>query len=109
MPFDGIGFQVETKPLATEPWRQVLLDAADYIEAHGWCPETSGHMMGVGDNGEVCPAVAVANVVVNDGDMEAANQAFQRWSGGANFISFNRRCMDATEVTAALRSCAVQP
>ena len=23
--------------VAIEPWRQELLDAADYIETHGWC------------------------------------------------------------------------
>lgn len=27
--------EVEVKQL--EPWRQLLLDGADYIEAHGWC------------------------------------------------------------------------
>ena len=27
--------EVQTKPV--EPWRSLLLDAANYIEEHGWC------------------------------------------------------------------------
>lgn len=39
------------KPI--EPWQQVCLDAADYIDAHGWC-------QGVARNGEaVCMSMAL--------------------------------------------------
>lgn len=36
MPFDSTSFQTETKPEVLEPWRQVLLDAADLLEREGW-------------------------------------------------------------------------
>src|SRR5258708_4656055 len=32
---DARGFKIET-PAESEPWRKVLMDAADYIQAHGW-------------------------------------------------------------------------
>lgn len=49
-PFDAVGFQVETKPqIVAEPWRKVLMDAADYIEAHGWCQHSVAT-----DDGRAC-------------------------------------------------------
>lgn len=103
---DATGFLKIETPTVTEPWRKVLLDAADYIEAHGWCPETERRPCGVGKMGEVCPAVAVVMVMPDEATMEEANERFEKWSGGECFVAYNGHCKTAAEVCEALRQCA---
>lgn len=43
--------------IKTEPWRQLLLDAADLIDRIGWCQHTPRD-----DNGRVCAAEALRRV-----------------------------------------------
>ena len=44
-----------------EPWRQVLLDAADLIDRIGWCQHTE-----CDHNGRVCAAEALMRVAAHD-------------------------------------------
>lgn len=99
---DALGFKITETTV--EPWRKVLSDAADYIDAHGWCPEGTGEA-GYGDNGEVCPVVAMVRVCHNDNlRREAYVEIFHRT--GLDTVALNRRCTSAAEVCDALRSCA---
>lgn len=107
---DAIGFKFEA-PAVTEPWRKVLLDAADYIETHGWCQDyaRSGQ--------SVCLMGAIASVsdgvFCGRGDQnirqhskigdEAAEKMFAANKGSGWNDAPGRT---AAEVCAALRACA---
>lgn len=107
---DALGFLPDTKPDVAEPWRKVLLDAADYIDKHGWCPEGTGNGNGRGDNGEVCPVIAMVEVSGRGLGQVARWLAYDKFEEitGGELISLNRDATSAAEVTAALRACARQ-
>ena len=52
MPFDAENFT--TTEVELEPWRRVLLDAAQYIREHGWCQNTVSTK-----DGRVCAVGAI--------------------------------------------------
>lgn len=103
-------------PLETpvvEAWRTVLLDAADYIEAHGWCQNS--HKT---HDGRVCLVGALDSVTKNDRFSAGFQEA---WLRIATHVDAQLAAEDhnpvpahwndtpgrtAAEVTAALRECA---
>lgn len=111
---DALGFLPDTKPDVAEPWRKVLLDAADYIEAHGW---RHGHG-GSSGGGPVCAWVATTAVVKHSpkafpvGASWEADQQFARFLGVPDACSIPNwnDAPDRTtaKVTTALRACARQ-
>ena len=98
--------------LRAEPWRQVLLHAADLIDRIGWCQHTE-----CDDKGRVCAAEALMRVAYATHDM-ASTYSFAicrlsyfvtsgRQSGAA--IAWNdAEGRTAAEVTGAMRACAWQ-
>ena len=112
---------VETKregETTIEPWRKVLLDAADYIEKHGWCQGR------IGNAGESVCAVG-AMWMAFDGTIpkqanwvkdRAVDQAYRAMCNYVmcNYVrSYPAEWNDepgrtAAEVTAAMRECAAQ-
>jgi hypothetical protein len=105
---------VETKPeVATEPWRKVLLDAADYIDAHGWCQNDL-----YSADGAVCLVGAIKassgmpiddsrwhdypNTALSLGKVEKFLRTDRRGAAGWN----DTPGRTAAGVTAALRECA---
>lgn len=100
---DALGFLPDTKPDVAEAWRKVLLDAADYIDEHGWCPEGVGAHGSI-DDGRVCPAIACYRVAGFGLGILTASQFMRKT--GRDFPQFNAACSSAAEVTSALRACA---
>ena len=97
--------------LRAEPWRQVLLDAADYIDRVGWC-QHSLH----GENGRVCAAEALMTVGCTAHDVATYAGAMTALS---NFVTSGEHSMavvkwnddegrTAAEVTSAMRAYAWQ-
>ena len=84
-----------------EPWRRVLLDAADYIEGHGWCQ----HEMYNG--GKVCAlgAIVVASrkFAHNDG---GAGRRMVEYLAGPVHLWNDAPSRTQREVTDGLRACA---
>lgn len=107
MPFDGTGFEIETKPAIAEPWRRVLMDAADRIEWLGWTTSAAQK----NPPGAVCAVLAMPC-----GDMAAKDDAIEHlahYLGNEGLIG--RGCIyrwndapgrAAAEVCATLRACA---
>ena len=91
---------VETVPL--EPWRRRLLDAADYIEAHGWCQGTHSD-----EHGKVC---VVEAITLSGGINEISGRAFRALceAVGGNYASIWNDVPGRTEaeVIATLRRVA---
>ena len=95
--------------LKAEPWRQVLLDAADYIDRIGWCQHALRD-----DKGGVCAAEALTSVAYTVHDIATYAEATTRLSifvtSGAHSMAVvewnddERRT--AAEVTDAMRACA---
>ena len=90
-------------------WREVLLDAADYIDRIGWCQHARRD-----DEGRVCAAEALMSVVVHD--VATYAEAITRLS---IFVTAGEHSMavlewnddegrTASEVTGAMRACAWQ-
>lgn len=101
---DGSTFKIEV-PLTVEPWRKVLLDAADYIERNGWWQPSTG----VGENNPnaACPINAVPfKDCYPDGPLSRFarflnlrdEHKIPEWNDAPG--------RTAVEVCAALRSCA---
>lgn len=108
---DALGFLPDTKPGVAEPWRKVLLDAADYIEAHGWCQwsleDSDGRVCAIGG---MLRAVSVDHHTTFERPQEyrqAITHLHHYLNGGAGFFN-NAHGRTASEVTAALRTCARQ-
>lgn len=112
MPFDGSVSDFETK--ARESWRRVLLDAADYIEAHGWCQNAMESPCG-----KVCLEGAIRRVngitprtlneVLLDGPAWSALNVMWRYLGTEPHHFNDIPGRTTAEVCAALRACARQP
>lgn len=87
--------------MTREPWRQVLLDAADYIEAHGWCQNAlEDH------DGSVCVLGAIKAVGgVITGFSLLAHCALNSHVGGT-FVWNDAPGRTSTEVCAVLREVA---
>lgn len=136
---DALGFQIETKTEALvclsgagcskrcvercwyrdndalEPWRQVLLDAADYIEAHGWaqgtrqcgeavCAHGAIAMVLTGNACEACAGeVAVVDILIPFLQRRFPDEHIGSFGVGPWNNASNRT---AAEVCAALRDCA---
>lgn len=119
---DARGFVTPTAPLTEtplEPWRAVLLDAADYIEAHGWTAQT-----GRDRDGRVCAWIAIDSPTRLDKFPMTPEQRKRRAAGEfaeEQFAAFvgvpgpssipiwnDTPGRTAAEVTAALRECANQ-
>jgi hypothetical protein len=94
-----------------EPWREVLLDAADLIDRIGWCQHTL-----CDDKGRVCAAEALMRVTYCAHDVATYNIAMARLS---DFVTFGMHSMavlawnDAADRTAAevadgMRACAAR-
>lgn len=84
----------ETKTTTLEPWRRLLLDAADYMETHGHCKANFWDA-----EGQVCLAGAILSVQ-KVGDVDncyRAWRALQAATGAYDMILWN----DAPERTAA--------
>lgn len=98
MPFDSP--PCRPKPdVALEPWRKVLLDAADYIEAHGWRQNSYG----LEPHGSTCMVGAIFRV---GGTMSGALHRID-----ARCLPYASAWNDApgrtaAEVCAALRACS---
>ncbi len=89
-----------------EAWRQVLLDAAEYIRVHGHCKGE-----GIARDGRVCSIGAIFSVADTDSTWLAQHHlaAYLRRSGEF-IVSFNDAPeRTADEVIAALRAAAVAP
>jgi uncharacterized protein (UPF0371 family) len=97
--------------LRTELWRQVLLDAADYIDRVGWCQHSLRD-----DNGRVCAAEALMTVGYTAHDVATYAAAMTALS---NFVTSGEHSMalvkwndderrTAAEVTCTMRACAGQ-
>jgi hypothetical protein len=88
--------------VAAEPWRQVLLDAADYIDKHGWCQHQEESK-----TGQVCAFMALK--IVTDGDImrrRLPQRRFERFVG-LHTTAFNDVfARTAEDVTTAMRDCA---
>jgi hypothetical protein len=101
-----MGFKV-----TIEPWRQVLLDAADYIDRVGWCQHTLRE-----DGGRVCAAEALMTVAYAAHDVATYEGAMICLS---SFVTSGKHSMavvkwnddqgrTAAEVTGAMRASAWQ-
>lgn len=110
MPFDGTDYRPETKPdVALESWRKVLMDAADYIEAHGWCNLPGG---GRGAPNPLCASLAIVEAS-SRAEMPGVVVRFASYLGldcPARIPDWNDTPgRTGAEVCAALRECARQP
>ena len=96
-----------------EPWRQLLLDAADYIECHGWVRARIGTA-----GGPVCAVgamwMAFQGNIPTKGDWDTGRSiddamnylgAYVRTFGYREVATFND-ARSGSEVIAAMRSCA---
>jgi hypothetical protein len=97
--------------LRAEPWRQVLLDAADYIDRVGWCQHSLHD-----ENGRVCAAEALMSVTYPAYDLSSYAVAMSCLS---DFVTSGEHSMAVLEwndtegrtgadVTDAMRGCARQ-
>ena len=85
-------------PIVIEPWRGVLLIAADYIEQHGWCQG------GWTDGERVCALQAIR---LQDSLYGSNAQNKLRDFLGRDVATWNdRKGRTQQEVTATLRACA---
>ncbi len=82
----------------TEPWRRVLLDAANYIEQHGWC---QGAYRG---GSAVCPIRAI--VTVDPFHEHGATLRMRKYVGGHVEAWNDAPGRTQDEVVGALRACA---
>ncbi len=86
-------------PVRLEPWRQRLLNAANYIEACGWCQYQSSN----GD--KVCASMAITCGEWN-GDVLRATEEFRRVIGKNIPVWNDMPGRTKEEVIAALRKAA---
>jgi hypothetical protein len=104
-------FNTNWDAMKAQPWRQVLLDAADFIDRTGWCQNRL-----CDDQGRVCAAEALMSVAYAAHDVETCAGAMARLS---NFITSGKHSLavvkwnddngrTAAEVTRAMRACARQ-
>lgn len=112
MPFDSTGFEIAPQ-VVTEPWRKVLLDAADHLERYGWC-SYAAHEAGKPS----CAGLAIYRIGKEHGIETQVHLAKflnlpPAWNetGDSAYIEALFRWNDtpgrtAAEVIAALRSCA---
>lgn len=110
MPLDGnIERFTRTLPDAQE-WRQILLDAAQYIRDHGWCQNALRS-----EDGRVCLHGAIATVIRVPGSMYDPREGWclrkvRMYLGAPCEIDFNDAPeRTAAEVIAALESAAYAP
>lgn len=116
-PFDGqvTDYHPDTKPdVALEPWRKALEDAADYIEAHGWCQNAMESPCG-----KVCLEGAIRrangitlrtlNEILLDGPAWLALNVMWRYLGTEPHRFNDTPGRTAEQVRQALRECARQP
>ena len=107
MPFDGTGYLARPEAdVVTEPWRKVLLDAADYIEAHGLAKNTLCN-----ERGQRCALGAIYESTVYDDGVETpakigAHRRLTDYLGQPISSWNNAKGRTAAEVCDALRSCA---
>ena len=116
MPFDQTNF-VEAKPeVELEPWRRVLLDAAQYIREHGWCQNSvrtdDGRVCAIGAIGMAYDAAfhnsrccEIAITAMNHLDATLARKGHL-----PDIVKFNDAPgRTAEEVARAMEECARQP
>lgn len=91
-----------------EPWRQVLLDAADYMETHGHCKgrqeDSSGRVCLIGSLIKVTGSEKDRHPYVNEARLQ-----FERRMGIPDFTGFlwnDRFERTSEEVIAAMRKVA---
>jgi hypothetical protein len=87
--------------ISIEPWRQLLLDAADYIEVNGWCQKTVQDY-----EGRVC-AVGAMLCVLPQGNKNF-DKAFTKLQSAVGLIPiWNDNCNRTKEqVIAKMREVA---
>ena len=95
---------VETKkegeaPSQFEPWRQLLLNAADYIEIYGWCQNQRSL------DGRVC-AIGAIEAVAYGQSKDAARRALIEYLGECIVVWNDAPGQTEVEVVAAMRDCA---
>ena len=115
MPFDQTNF-VEAKPeVELEPWRVVLLEAAQYIREHGWCQGTIST-----DDGRVCAIGALSAAYeaafhhrgceIATTAMEHLDATLARKGHLPDIVKFNDAPgRTAEDVALAMEECARQP
>lgn len=86
-----------------EPWRQALLDAADYMERHGHCKfvlqDSGGAVCLQGALNEVCGFVQMVFLIHH----------VEKFLGVTNAVAWNNEPeRTGAEVVAAMRACAAQ-
>jgi hypothetical protein len=95
---------------AIEPWRQILLNAADLIDRHGWCRKTAQNA-----KGNICAQQAIFLAVVENGKPFEEPLNIILWRGVTHsfgsfiqerVVVFNDGAKNVEEVTSALRKCA---
>lgn len=108
MPYDSEHYTPAVTPSVVEPWRKVLEDAADYIEAHGWCQNRAS------DGDRVCllGAIAMVSDATVDGIEICAPGPAYRLASEVMIGNDMGGCWNdtpgrtAADVCAALRDCA---
>lgn len=95
---DALGFVTET-PVKLESWCKALLDAADYIEQHGWCQGRYGK-----DGGPRCASGAILSVS-DEGSWQLACERFKKVYDCAPCTFNDVPGRTVAEVCAALRYC----
>lgn len=91
---------VPPAPVVTEPWRQVLLDAADYIEAHGWSQGCWSR------NGMPCALWAIIKIGADHDLVAMAQMGMEKRIGGKVAKWNDAPGRTSTEVCATLREVA---
>lgn len=87
-------------PVQLEPWRQVLLNAANQLESKGWCQN-----MVRDKEGRMCAVGAIANQSALYGE---AILVLQKFVGGSVVSWNNAPTRTKEEVVTAMRTCARQ-
>jgi len=98
--------------LKTEPWRQILLDAANIIDRIGWMQGCDGN-----ERVGVCAGYAIRIAVISFSDntfrkaalWNSATRAFCEWAGELHIEHFNDKPrMTKERIISALRNCALE-
>lgn len=88
--------QGETQEQTIEPWRKVLLDAADHLQANGWwqCGASAR-------GGAWCASNVLGKVGASDESEWIARKKLGRYLGGGDYLLAIFEWNDAPERTAA--------
>jgi hypothetical protein len=101
--------------VAAEPWRQMLLDAADYIDVHGWCQKQPlnkhGNVCAVGAVYAVDNSLGVLTGKATTGSVMASEalERLRKYTGSSTVWLWNDKpWRTKEEVVFVIRECANQ-